>query len=84
VRAVNPTFPLSFIAQENAILYSVAASTMQANTIESILKVIEQAENARRMALSEENMKEFGYAFTAGYMTAAISEIKDIVKEAQR
>jgi hypothetical protein len=57
---------------------------MQANTIESILKVIEQAENARRMALSEENMKEFGYPFTAGYMTAAISEIKDIVKEAQR
>jgi len=53
---------------------------MKKSTIEEILSLIEQAEQAREMALREENRTDFGYPFVAGYTTSTLAQIGEILK----
>jgi len=53
---------------------------MNKTTVEEILKLIEQAEQAREMALREENRNEFGYPFVAGYTTSTLAQIGQLLK----
>jgi hypothetical protein len=49
----------------------------------SILSLIAQAEYACKGALSEENRKELGYPFAAGYSRSALDSIRQLVESAQ-
>ena len=47
---------------------------------ESILNLIAEAENARALALSEEQREKLGYPFVCGYATATLRNIRELVE----
>jgi hypothetical protein len=47
-----------------------------------ILRIIQEAESAREMALHPDNWDTLGYAFTAGYSTSALKNIRELVEVA--
>jgi len=56
---------------------------MEPSLRESIISLITQAENACEEALSEENRKELGYPFAAGYSRSVLDNIRQLVEGAQ-
>lgn len=52
---------------------------MNQATIEEILELISKAREARKAALKEENQRDFGYPFVAGYATSTLEQIQRIL-----
>jgi hypothetical protein len=56
---------------------------MEPSLRDSILALIAQAEYAFQEALSEENRKELGYPYAAGYSRSALDNIRHLVEAAK-
>ena len=65
------------------MLTVVQTNTMNRSTVEEILLLIEQAEQAREMALRERNQQDFGYPFVAGYTTSTLVRIREILSKVE-